>query len=277
MARKPINVSKGTVFGTLLTVSLIFFFIPHDFTKGLNFLFDTVFSPLLRIGKVSVPKVFRAVPSSEEFVSRTEYNRLLAAYDNVWADLRKEHKLYEKLAGIRAARPKEGPGIVLAEVIYTKISSVKRELVVNQGQANGLEEGQYVLGENAIIGIVSETSRSTSRIRLLTDINANIPVWIWRPPSKKYIQGWMKGTGTEVGKIPLISTEYDVKDGDTVYAAARVGYLETARVIGKVTGLRSDEKKPLIWDITVEPLMKDEDISNVAVIVMNPDDADVVN
>ncbi|HEG43784.1 hypothetical protein LCGC14_1824010 [marine sediment metagenome] len=277
MARKQINVSKGTVFGTLLTVSLIFFVIPHDFTKGLNFLFDTAFSPLLRIGKVSVPRVFRAVPSSEEFVSRAEYNRLLAAYDNVWSDLRKEHKLYEKLAGIRAARPKEGPGIVLAEVINTKISSVKRELVVNQGQANGLEVGQYVLGENAIVGIVSETSRSTSRIRLLTDVNANIPVWIWRPPSKKYIQGWMKGTGTEVGKIPLISTEYDVKDGDTVYAAARVGYLETARVIGKVTGLKSDEKKPLIWDITVEPLMKDEDISSVAVIVMNPGEALVVD
>ncbi len=277
MARKQINVSRGTVFGTLLMVSLIFFFIPHDVTRGLNFLFDKAFSPLLRIGKMSAGKVFRAVPSSEDLVSRTEYNRLLAAYDNVYADLRKEHKLYEKLAGIRAARPKEGSAIVLAEVINTKISSVKRELVVNQGQANGLREDQYVLSENAIIGTVSETSRSTSRIRLLTDINASIPVWIWRPGSKKYIQGLMKGTGKEVCKIPLTSTEYDVKDGDTVYAAARVGYLETARVIGKVTELQPYEKNPLVWDITVELLVSGEDMSDVAVIVMNPDEMEIAN
>jgi len=261
----------------LLTVSLALFFIPHDFTKSFNFLFEETFSRLLRIGKISVPKVFPAVPSSEEFVSRREYNRLLAAYDNLHADLKKEHERYEKLAEIRAARPKVGGGIVLPEVINTKISSVKRELLVNQGKSNGLEEGQYVLGENTIIGIVSETSPSTSRIRLLTDINANIPVWIKRTGNKTYIQGWMNGTGTEVGKIPLISTEFDVKDGDTVYAAARIGYLDTPRVIGKVTDLKEDEKQPLIWDITVEPLVSGEDISNVAVIIMNPDEVNVTD
>ena len=81
----------------------------------------------------------------------------------------------------------------------------------------------------------------------------------------------MNGTGTEVCKIPLISTEYDVKEGDTVYAAARIGYLETARVIGKITKIKPDENKPLIWDITVVPVIHGEDLTDVAVIVMDPE------
>jgi rod shape-determining protein MreC len=245
--------------------------LPHRSTDSLNSLFNKVFSPILKVGKFSFNKAFKAVPSSEDFVSRGEYNRLLAAYDNIYADLRKEHKRYERLAGIRTSRPKEGPAIVLTEVINTRTTASARQLFVNEGQAGGLRAGQYVLGENAIIGTVNSTQQNTAWIRLVTDANHNIPVWIWRPGNDKYVQGWMNGTGTEVCKIPLISTEYDIKEGDTVYAAARIGYLETARVIGKVTIVKPDENKPLIWEITVVPIIHGEDLTDVAVIVMDPD------
>jgi cell shape-determining protein MreC len=265
MARKQGKMSRATLFTGLLTVGLVLLLLPQSITKGLNFLFAQLFNPVLSIGRSTEPPIFR--PASADFVTRAEYNRLQAAYDNVRAALIIEHERYEKLAGIRSSLPRPGPKLALAEVMNVSIGGLRRELIINKGDSDGLKPDQYVLGGNGIVGTVSETSQGTARIRLVTDANHKIKVAVWQSDRKRYIYARMDGDGTDSAKIVFVSREYNIRPGDTVYAAARPGFLESPMVIGRITQIKPDEKEPLLWNITVEPVQNVELLTRVAVIV----------
>ena len=255
MARKKINVSKGTLFLALIIASAAVFLLPQKVTQRLNFLFIRTFSPVLNIGRSGKTDPLK-------------YNEMWTAYNNLWADYKKLHKRYEKLAQIRSGLVKPGPALVLATVINATITEFGHELFINKGESDGLGIGQYVLGRDSIIGTVTQTSKTTARIRLITDARHSIEVRIWRQGKDRYIPGRMTGDGKGLCRIPLVSADYDVRVADTVYAAARVGFLETPRVIGRISEVKHDQDKPLLWDITVMPVHDMAKTAEVAVIVM---------
>jgi len=80
----------------------------------------------------------------------------------------------------------------------------------------------------------------------------------------------MQGAGNNSAKIRLLSKEHRVKTGDRVFARKKPGLLDGAMIIGKVTGCKTDEENPLLWDITVEPSSNTQALESVAVIIMNP-------
>jgi cell shape-determining protein MreC len=267
MARKQPKLPRPYLFAGLLITSIVLLLLPQNITKSLNFLFSRIFNPVLSIGRARPAEVLGLSPSAKNFVSRTEYDKLKVAYDNLWADLRAEHKRYEKLARIRSGLPKPGPKLVLAKIENVSLSGLRRELIINKGRADGLKADQYVLGENSIVGTVSEISEATARVRVVTDVNHKIKVGIWCRDRKEYIISIMHGDGKNSGKIPLISREYEIRTGDTVYATAVAGFLEAPRVIGQVQEVKPDEKEPLLWDITVKPIQDASLLTHVAVIV----------
>ncbi|RKY11747.1 MAG: hypothetical protein DRP65_03385 [Planctomycetota bacterium] len=268
MARKRGKMSRATLFTWLLTAGLVLLLLPQSVTKGVNFLFARLFNPVLSVGRSTGPPIFK--PASADFVTRAEYNRLQAAYDNLRAALITEHQRYEKLAGIRSSLPKPGPKLVLADVMNVSMGGLRRELIINKGTTDGLKPGQYVLGGNGIVGTVSETAQATARVRLITDAGSKIKVAIWQADKKKYIYARMDGEGTDLAKMPFISREYKIRRGDTVYAAAKAGFLESPIVVGRIAQVKPDEKEPLLWDITVEPVQNVELLERVAVIATEP-------
>ncbi len=254
MARKKIIVSKGTLFLTLMVVSAVLFLLPQRVTQRLNLLFRT-FSPVRNIGRGGK-------------TDPLENNKIWTDYRNLQADFKELHKRYEKLAQIRSGLPKPGPALVLATVINATINEFCHELFINKGESDGLNIDQYVLGRDSIIGTVTQTSETTARIRLITDARHSIEVRICREGKDRYIPGRMTGDGKGLCRIPLVSADYDVRVADTVYAAARVGFLETPRVIGRVSEVKHNLDKPLLWDITVMPVHNMAKTEDVAVIVM---------
>ena len=271
MAKKKINISKGKLFCILLTTGIVLLLVPQRITNGLNFLFSSVLNPVLRIGP-GMPRVFRPGSSSEGTVSASQYDDLWKDYKNLHADYMTLHKRYEKLAQIRSGLPKPGPeeGLVYAEVMRPSITTFSHELLINRGGSDGVRSGQYIIGSDrsSVVGIVSETAESTARVKLLTDANQRIEVCIWREGQKDFIvKGQMHGDGGQSAKIPLISAKYKLRVGDTVYAAAKPGFLETSRVIGEITELKRDTD-PLLWDITVNPIEKAENLTEIWVIVI---------
>ncbi len=259
MARKKTNLSKRTLLGALLIAAVFLLLLRQEYTKGLNFLFVKVFNPVLSIPPVAAHR------------GEAEFNKLLADYDNLSAALRQEHERYEKLARIRSELPGlDWAALVLAEVRNVTTAPFNRELIINKGEGDNLKVGQYVLGQNSIIGSISQTSKGWSRVRLLTDPKYSIEIGIFSQKNKKYIRGRMVGTGAKFGKILLISTEHKVQLQDTVYAMAQKGLLETPIVIGKISKVEPDTTEPLLWDIEVKPIVEAEKLDFVAVIVIEP-------
>jgi rod shape-determining protein MreC len=271
MARKQTTVSNRTLFTSLLLAGIVLFFLPQSLTKGFNFLFVETFKHFLNIGS-SVPHVFTMPDNSEDTVRRVEYEKLYIAYENALANLSASNKKYERLAQIRNAIPRTGAGIVLADIMNTSVNALRHELVINRGSDDGIDVGQYVSCPSiSIIGTIVETHKSTSRVRLVTDANHRMAVEIWREGKKERIYGQLVGTGQNTGKIPLMSKEYDIRTGDTVYAAAVAGLLETPRIIGEVSAVRPDEDNPLLLDISVKPVQDVSGLTDVVVIVVNPE------
>lgn len=267
MARKQTKVHKGTLFATLLMVSLTLLFLPQKITSNLNLFFIDLFKPFLSIGIDGPRQFFHPANPNENFVSRIEYDKLWTAYKNIEADLHTLMEDYEKVSKYRAFMPGAGPAILPAKIITYQPSEY---LFIDRGSEHGLKPGLYVLGADSIIGTIAETSSATSRVKLLTSKTSMIPVRIQREGKLKYIMANMSGNGMGKCKVSLVSREKDVKPGDAVYAAPVSGILASSRVIGEVSSAWPAENDPLLWDISVSPIYSAEQLSDVAIVIMDP-------
>lgn len=61
------------------------------------------------------------------------------------------------------------------QIISRNNNYLHKELIVNIGSNQGIEEGQMVLANNSLIGRVINTSNNTSNILLITDYQSKIP------------------------------------------------------------------------------------------------------
>lgn len=269
MAARKIHVSSGTLFITLLIAGFILLWLPQSLTCHLNFLFVRVFDPLLRLGRQVEREGIRTRPAPEESIDQAEYNKLKKAYLNLHEQYRTLHQDYETLARFRKDLPLPWSGLVLAQITSTT-RGIRHELILNKGTDHGLAAGQMVLAESSdsIIGIVQEASARMARVRLLTDPAQNLEIRIRRSGTDKEYAGWLTGDGKTACRISLLSRDYDIREGDVVYAAPRPGILEAPLVIGECTRVRPDDEHPLLWDISVRPF--DDAFAQTVVAVIIP-------
>ena len=264
MARKQIKVSKATLLTCFVLIGFILLLLPQSTTNKFNFAFIRLFSFCLNIG--ANPSGYPAVNahSGSQFVDRRTHNNLWIAYANLQEDFFQEHKQLEKLAGLRIALPSPGTNLVPGQVTGKR----EHEIIINRGSSDGLAKGQYVLGYNSIIGIVAEVSSNLSRVRLITSPASEIPVRIALDEDDIYIHPIMTGTGTNHAKMKVKRTFNNIKEGYRVYAAQKTGFLETPRIIGKISECVIDENNPVMWDIAVEPACDLDNIADITVIVI---------
>ena len=158
----------------------------------------------------------------------------------------------------------DGAKLMLADVITASIDGSHSELIINRGQDNGLAVGQFVLGDNSIIGTISNVSSRTAKVRLITDPTSKIAVKI------RELKTIIQGGGKNLTKVQLLSIKHKVEVGDEVYARKKPGFLDAPMKTGTVIRCKRDDENPLLWDITVKPACDVEKVSDIAVIIMNP-------
>ncbi|MHC4159769.1 MAG: rod shape-determining protein MreC, partial [Planctomycetota bacterium] len=129
-----------------------------------------------------------------------------------------------------------------------------------------LAAGQFVLGDNSVIGTISDVSPRTAKVRLITDPTSKIAVKI------RELKTIIEGGGKNTIKVPLLSMKHEVESGDEVYARKKPGFLDAPMKIGTVIRCKRGDENPLLWDITVKPACDVEKLTDVAVIIMNPQD-----
>jgi len=264
MAGKRIKLSKRMLFTWFMLGGLIFLFAPQGLTNKFQFAFARTFSWPLGIGR-SVTLAART-PAPTEPVSRREYDRLQNHLANVIQQLDQAHQEVKKLSGLSSRFPFEGAKWVLADIITGSIDESRHEFIIDHGTEDGLAKEQFVLGDNSIIGTISDASARRAKVRLFTDPASNIAVKI----AGLDVSRLMQGTGDKAAKIRLLQIKHKVKTGDTVYACKKPGFLDAPMIVGKVAQCQRDDENPSLWDITVKPVCDIERLNDVAVIIMNP-------
>ncbi len=263
MAGRQIRVSRPMLFAWSTLAGLILLIAPQKLTNKFQFAFANVFSRPLSIGRnISLLARTQQIPS--DLVRRRDYNRLQDHIANLEKQLAQERQKVKEIAGLRDRFGLEGANLKVADVTLASIDRIRSELIINRGKNDGLVEGQFVLGDNSIIGAISDVSSRTARVRLITDFTSKIAVEIGG------VERLMQGNGSNSAKIPMLSTKHKVKVADIVYARKKPGFLDTPLKIGTVANCKRDDQDPSLWDITVKPACNIEKLTSVAVIIMNP-------
>lgn len=266
MARKRTRVSKRMLFTYCLLGGFIILFAPQSLTNKFQFTFARVFSWPLGLGRnitlvANAPTV--AVRNRAEVVSRREYNQLQNHLANVIQQLEQAQQDIKKLSGLRSTLPFEGVKWVLAGIITASIDESRSEFIVDRGETDGLAKGQFVIGDNSIIGTISDVSANRAKVTLITDRTSKIPVNI----NQVNVHGLMEGAGGNSAKIPLIPQKQPVKAGDNIYVPKKPGLLDAPIITAKVVECKKSDENPLLWDITLKPVCDIEKLSDVTIIV----------
>jgi len=259
MARKQIRVSRRMLFTWCMLAGCIFLFSPQKLTSRFQFAFARVFRWPLALGR-NISLSTRTYQSPGQAVEQAKYRQLKNYVATVEMQLERERQKYKELSGFRKRTPLENARFAQAYIV----KATPDELVIDCGLDYGLAKGQFVLGTNSIVGVVSEVSSRTARVKLIASATAQIPVQVAGQPA--VIQGDGKGRV----KIPLLAKKYKIRLGDKVFAAPRPGFLNAPILVGTVRQCKTNSEDPLLWDITVEPACEIARLSSVDVIIMNP-------
>ena len=252
------------MFTWFMLAGFIFLFAPQNITNKFQFAFARTFRWPLSIGRnISLSARTHPLPSATLNRRESQYQNYIA---NLTKQLNQEHQKVEKLSGLRNRLPLEGAKLMLADVITASVGGLQNELIINRGQDDGLAKGQFVLGDNSIIGTISNVSSRTAQVKLVTDATSKTAVRI----GKLNVDSIMQGCGNSSAKVRMLPVKHRVKTGDNVYAIKKPGLLDVPIIVGRVARCKRDDENPLLWDIMVKPACGIERLNSVAVIIMNP-------
>lgn len=259
-------------------VGVLFLLLPERMTGKFHDVFVYSFGGLLKIGTEAHISDIAETITPQPTVSYQKYNELFEEKERLRSELKlyhrnyiDMHKRFELATGTRQRLPDVGPGHIWAEVI-TYLSE-KNELDINRGQQDGLKTGQYVIGQDFLIGTVSQVNNYSAKVKLLTASDHELIVEIEAKDATGkdiYRRAVMKGNGKNGCTIGGVQTAYQIEQGNFVYAYARPGYLNSPLIIGKVESIKHDDSDPLFWDIKVSPSFEVEKLKNVFAVTMEP-------
>jgi rod shape-determining protein MreC len=264
MARKQIKVSKRMVFTWFMLGGLIFLFAPQRLTNNFQFAFAHLFRWPLTLGR-TVSLSSRVQQNGAEAYGRKE-SQYQNHITNLEQQLEEANSKIEKLAGLRERHPMEGAKLMLADIITASIKGPRNELIINRGEKDGIAKGQFVLGDNSIIGIVSEVSPGQAKVRLITDSESQIAVKI----AQIDVNSVMQGKGNGLASVGMLKMKYDIKSGDKVHVLKKPGFLDCPMIAGTVVQHKRSDENPLLWSIIIKPACDIENLASVTVIIMNP-------
>ncbi|MBN2456670.1 MAG: rod shape-determining protein MreC [Sedimentisphaerales bacterium] len=265
MARKQFKVSSGMLFTWLLLSGFILLFVPKSLTNKIQFTFARTFRLPLGIGR-NVLLSARMEKPVKEMVSRRQYRQLQNYLAAVEEELIRKNMKIEQLSGLRERLfSLEDANLMFADIISRAIERSRCQFIINRGRGDGIAKGQFVLGDNSIIGVVDQVDRNMAEVKLITDPGSKIAVKIAQT------KALMQGYGGNIAKVrTLLQEKNKIKAGENVLAYKKPGFLDSPFIIGMVQSCQRDDENPLLWDITVKPACDIERLERVTVIVISP-------
>jgi len=264
MTNKQNRVSERMLLTWFVLAGLILFFTPQSLTNKFHFAFVRLFR-----GPLSMSRNFtlsaQTHRSLTDVVSQNRYMRLRNHLANTTQWLQQERQKVEKLSGLRDRAAWKGVNFVLADVITASMDESRSELIINRGETDGLDKGQFVLGNHSVIGTISDVGPRIAQVKLITDPTSEIAV----KTGELNVGMVLQGNGNNSAKVKLLPIKHKIRIGDIVCARKKPGFLDIPMIVGTVAQCRRDDENPLLWDVKVEPACDIEKLTDVTVIIMN--------
>lgn len=262
MQTKQSDSGRPLLFSFLLIAGFMLLFVPQSFSDKFRLAFVAAFQRPLAIGR-ELSALAHGHECPSHVANDSKYRRLRNFQANTALWLRQERQKVEELTKLPGRSVWSGASFVVSDIITSTMNKTCGELLINRGKEDNLAEGQFVLGESSIIGIVQSVGPHVAKVRLITDPESTIPISIANLNVKRI----MKGSGGQSAIVCLLPTKYEIETGDIVWARKQPGFLNKSLIIGTVTRCKSSDENPSIWEITVKPACSIESLNSVTVVV----------
>jgi rod shape-determining protein MreC len=170
----------------------------------------------------------------EENKRLTEENKRLRSEA---ASLREKGLAYDRLIQLQQVKDTFHVGYSLASVIAKDPINWYRAVVINKGEEDGIKSNMGVITTEGVVGRIVKTSRSYSRVLLLSDRNSAIAGMIQRTRD----EGIVAGGDERALRLNYITVDSDVEAGDIVITSGTDGIFPAGIIIGKVSRIESPE------------------------------------
>jgi rod shape-determining protein MreC len=163
----------------------------------------------------------------EENAQLTRENQTLLEWQTVGRELQSQNAALRDLLKFT---PDPSATYVTAPVIADTSSSYVRSLIVLAGAGDGLVKGQAAITGAGLAGRVLEVGRRASRVLLLTDISARVPVIVERTRD----QAVLAGNNSENPELRYLPRDVDIKVGDRIVTSGVGGNFPAGLPVGEV-------------------------------------------
>jgi len=150
---------------------------------------------------------------------------------------------------------------IMAWPVARDASSWRYSVLVNRGTEHGVRPGAAVTSGGALVGEVKTAGGRSSRVLLICDPHARVPVRFLGlgspekavrvlPADRAPAQGLLAGVRPGLCRVLYVPRDAQVALGDTVVTSGLDGRFPSGLLVGKVTGTKKQE---LFLDVEVSP------------------------
>ena len=147
--------------------------------------------------------------------------------------------------------------VIYSKVVLREIYQFYDEITIGKGTRDGIQDGDLVVNENGVVGVIKDAGNASSIVRLLTSPDMELSVKI----NGSY------GILTSVDKaliVKNIKLDSEIKEGDLVYTSGLTS-IPGGIYVGKVSEVNRDSLE-LEYILDVDSITHQRDISYVAVL-----------
>ncbi|WP_019556820.1 rod shape-determining protein MreC [Thiomicrorhabdus arctica] len=188
---------------------------------------------------------------------------LLKAKQQQFTNLELEVDRLESLLGTTGKITNQS--VQIATITYYSSNPLSQFLTINRGYLNGISEQQTVIDSEGIMGQITATTPTSSRVLLITDPDHQIPVRIQRTGQR----GILRGTGQDTTKLDFIPKNSVVRKGDILESSGLGGLFPAGYPVATVTQVDELGDNPYL-DVTARPIAQLHRSRKVLIISKEP-------
>lgn len=219
--------------------------------------YDTVAMPVRALENLLVGLRGVAALREEAVLLRLE-NERLKRWQRRSEILESENRQLRAVLGVALPPEKQA---VTARVIAAPGGSFFHSLLVDHGAGYPVRRGDPVVTADGLVGMVIAPGTRYSRVLLITDVNARIPILL----SRENWPGLSVGRNGQLLKLDFLPLNAAIETGELVQTSGHGGLLPAGLPVGRV--VRVEEESVL-----VEPAVDLVRLSYVSILLGNPDE-----
>lgn len=181
-------------------------------------------------------------------------NFLLKAKQQQFNNLKFEVAKLNQLLG-KATQLSES-SIQIANISYYNLTPYSQFITINKGYLDNVSTNQSVIDAYGLLGIITQTTPTSSKVQLITDAEIQIPVRIQRTGQRGIIKGVSTGkaNGAQLS-LQFISNTSPVKIGDLIETSGLANTYPKGYPIATITQINILKDQPY-FSIMAKPIAK---------------------